>query len=234
VDRFRLVLPFLVIACVAVLGALGPVRGAAALPPPPGGPVASAGQFDPEEHEEEGEDEGESGDEEGEGAGDQREEEADDCEFDDEALEAACEEAEEEKEAEAAAAEECRLQSVEATVAAVPGRNQVRLTVHYKTFEPSAVAIELRSRGGKGGLDLGTDTAHFGRAGTFHSTRTLSGPQMARAMAAREFSIGFHAVNTPGFCGKDFERHLTSRHGAGNGPQWSDPSAARRAKASRD
>src|SRR4051794_23584865 len=59
----------------------------------------------------------------------------DECEFDDEAREEACEEALEEREVEEAEAEDCRLDSAEATVAAAPGRNKVRLTVRYKTFE---------------------------------------------------------------------------------------------------
>jgi hypothetical protein len=213
-----------VAAAVVALAALGFARAADAQPLPPSGSALLAGPADFEE-DDEGEDESESGDD--------GEEEADDCEFDDEAREEACEEAEEEKEVEEAEVEECRLESAEATVAAVPGRNQLRLTVRYKTFEPSAVAIDLQLRGAKGSLDLGTDTAHFGRSGTLHTTQTLSAPQMARALGAKEFTVGMHAVNTPGFCSDSFERHLTARKGTGPILQWSDPAAARRAKASR-
>jgi hypothetical protein len=56
---------------------------------------------------------------------------------------------------------------------------------------------------------------------------------MERAMAAREFTVGIYAVNTPDFCHQSFERHLTARKGAGAGMQWSDPGAVRRAKAAR-
>ena len=221
-ERFRWLAAFLAIVFVAALGSFGLARGAAALTLPVAGSSAASGAFELEE-----EDEGESED------GDEGGDEANSCEFADEAEEEACEEAEEDREVEEAEAEECRIEGAEATVAAVAGRNQVRLTVRYKTFEPSVVAVELGLRGGRGTLDLGTDTARFGRSGTLHSTRTLTDPQMARAMAAREFTVGLQAVNTPDFCNDAFERHLTARNGAGAGTQWSDPTAARRAKASR-
>jgi hypothetical protein len=223
VNRYRWLLTFLAAVFVVALGSLGLARGAAALTQPVG-PSTAAANFDLEEEDEEGEDE------EGEDEGG---EEADDCEFADEALEEACEEEAEEAEAEEAEAEECRLESAEATVATVPGRSGVRLTVYYKTFEPSAVAIDLQLRGARGALDLGTETARFGRNGTLHSYETLSAGQMARAMAAKEFTVALHAVNTPGFCSEDFERHLTARQDTGPGLRWSDPSAARRAKAAR-
>lgn len=221
-DRYRWLTTFLAIVFFAVLSSFGLSR-AVALTLPVAGPPAPPGAVEAEE--DEAEEEGEAGDDEG-------EEEADDCEFADEAQEEACEEAEEEREIEEAEAEECRLESAEATVAALPGRNQVRLTVRYKTFEPSAVAVDLGLRGPKGTLDLGTDTGHFARSGSFHATESLTDPQMARALAAREFSVELHAINTPGFCGEDFERHLSARKNTGAGVQWSDPTAARRAKAS--
>ena len=217
-DRFRLLAALLAIVLLAVLAIPAGVAAAQILPLP--GPAAATS---PAELEEEAEDEAEET-EEGEG---------DECEFEDEALEQACEEKVEEEEAEEAEAEECRLESAEATVAALPGRDQVRLTVRYKAFEPSAVAIALALRGAKGALDLGTETTHFGRSGTLHATHTLTAPQMTRAMAAKEFTVGIHALNTPGFCTEAFAQHLTSRKGAGAALQWTDPSAERRAKASR-
>jgi hypothetical protein len=226
VDRIRYPLTFLAIVFVAVLGAMGSARGAAAQEVPAAASAAPAApEFDFDEEELLDADLGEEA--EGEG------EEADECEFDDEAREEACEEELEEREMEELEAEECRLEAAEATVAAVPGRNQVRLTVRYKTFEASTVAIDLDLRGGKGSLDLGSDTARLGRSGTLHTTETLTDPQMTRALAAREFTVGIYAINTPDSCRDDFQRHLTARRGAGAGLQWSDPSEARRAKAAR-
>jgi hypothetical protein len=231
VDRYRW-LATLVLAIVAVAALIG-ARSAAALTPPPFDepPVAETmiAAANPVVVEEDDEAEEAEGDDEG-------EEEAVDCESDDQAAEEACEEAleaKEETEAEAAEAEECRLDSAEATVSAVPGRSEVRLTVRYRTYEPSAVAVDLRLRGTKGALDLGTSTAHFGPSGTLHSTENLSDAQMIQAMAAREFTVAIQAVNTPHFCREEFERHLTSRQGAGPGLHWADPTAARRAREAR-
>lgn len=230
-ERVRWLLTFVAIVFVAVLGAMGSVHASAA----PTTPVAStAAAPDPFDFDEAEEDEWEWEWDEGEAEASQDEgEAADECEFDDEAREEACEEALEEREVEEAEAEECRLDSAEATVAAVPGRNKVRLTVRYKTFQPSAVSIDLGLRGGKGVIDLGSDTANFGRSGTLHTTETLTDPQMERAMAAKEFTVGVYALNTPDSCRESFERHLTARKAAGAGMQWTDPSAARRAKAGR-
>ncbi len=230
-ERVRWLLTFVAIVFVAVLGAMGSVHANAASSAPLAGASAAADPFGLDEADE-GEvefawDEGEAEASQDEG------EAADECEFADEAAEEACEEALEEREFEEAEAEACLLDSAEATVAAVPGRNKVRLTVRYKTFEPSDVSIDLGLRGGKGALDLGSDTARFGRSGTLHSTETLSEPQMERALAAKEFTVGLYALNTPDFCRENFERHLTARKGAGAGMLWSDPSAPRRAKAAR-
>lgn len=227
-DRFRLLAAFLAIVFVAVLGAMGSVHAVAAPAQPVAAPAQPLGQFTFEEDDEE-----EGAFEAAFGAEDEIDLEADECEFDDEAREEACEEEVEEREVAEAEAEECRLESAEATVAAVPGRNQLRLTVRYRTFEPSVVAIDLGLRGGKGALDLGSDSAHFGRTGTLHSTQSLTDPQMERAMAAKEFTVAVAALNTPDFCGELFERHLTARASAGSGMVWSDPSSSRRAKASR-
>ncbi len=230
-DRYRrLGLVLLVLLALAALLGAG---SAAALRPPPatGAPLAAsaAGAVDFDEAEEEGEAEAEAAEDDGQSV-------AEDCESDDQATEEACEErveAKEEAEVEAEEAEECRLEGAEATVTTVPARDQVRLTVRYRTFEPSAVAIALELHGGKGALDLGTDTVHFGDSGTVHATETLTDAQMTRALAAREFTVAIQAVNTPRYCGEEFERHLTARKEAGGGLQWSDPGAAGRAKEAR-
>ena len=237
-ERFRWLLTSVGIVFVAVLGAMGSAHAFAA-PAPPVAPFTPTAPFDAfaaqDPFEDESEDEGDYADwDEGDAEASWDEgEPADECESDDEAAEEACEEAIEEREAEEIEAEECRLQSAEATVATLPGRNQLRLTIRYRTFEPSAVAIDIALRGGRGGLDLGSDAARFGRAGTLHTTQRLTEPQMRRALAAREFTVGVYALNTPDYCRKSFERHLTARKGAGAVRQWTDPDAVRRAKAAR-
>jgi hypothetical protein len=137
------------------------------------------------------------------------------CEAEPEAGES-CEEAEEATE-EAAAAEECVIEDAAATVAANPGNDTVRLAIHYKAFEPAAVAIDARLHGSKGGLHLGADRARFRRAGVFHDSFGLSKKEMVRALAAREFAIELHAVNTPASC----RMELTAHRGGGRKLLWS-------------
>jgi hypothetical protein len=127
-----------------------------------------------------------------------------------------CEEAEQALE-EVVAAEECVIEDAAATVAASPGSDTVRLTIHYKAFEPAAVAIDARLRGSKGGLHLGADHARFHRAGVFHDSFGLSKKEMVRALAAREFAIELHAVNTPTSC----RMQLTAHRGGSRKLLWS-------------
>jgi hypothetical protein len=214
----------LVAAVLVLLAALALARGAAFAhaAAPAGGPAAAPAVFVEDDEDEAEEDEFDfAGD-------DESDEEAEDnpCASDNEAKEEACEEKLEEEEAEELMADECRLSAAEATVTSVPGQNEVRLTVRYRTFQPSSVAIELRLRGARGPLDLGVDSARFNRAGTVHLTRELSDAEMERAAAAKEFTVGIHAVNSPRFCRGLYERHLTAHKGS----RWTDPTATRRAK----
>jgi hypothetical protein len=154
---------------------------------------------------------GEEADENEEGEGDESEA----CEADPEEGES-CEEAEEAVE-EAAAAEECVIEDATATVAASPGNDTVRLTIRYKAFAPAAVAIDARLRGSKGGVRLGKDRARFRRAGVFHDSFGLGKKEMVRALAAREFAIELHAVNTPASC----RMQLTAHRGGSSKLLWS-------------
>lgn len=127
-----------------------------------------------------------------------------------------CEEAEKAVEEEVEA-EECVIKDATAKVAASPGNDTVRLTIHYKAFEPAAVAIDARLRGSKGGLHLGADHARFRRTGVFHDSFGLSKKEMVRALAAREFAIELHAVNTPSYC----RMQLTAHRGGSRTLLWS-------------
>ena len=109
------------------------------------------------------------------------------------------------------------IEDATAVVAANPGNDTVRLTIHYRAFSPTAVAIDARLRGSKGGLHLGADRARFRRAGVFHDSFGLSEKEMVRALAAREFAIELHAVNTPASC----RMQLTAHRGGGRKLLWS-------------
>lgn len=116
-----------------------------------------------------------------------------------------------------AEAEECVLKNATAAVAANPGSNTVRLTIRYTAYKPSAVAVDARLRGSKGGLHLGASHARFRQAGVFHDSFGLSKKEMVRALAAREFAIDLRAVNTPASCAL----HLTASRGGGHKRLWS-------------
>lgn len=129
-----------------------------------------------------------------------------------------CAEATKKAEAEELAeAEECVLADATASIAVNPGNDTVRLTVHYRTYKPSAVAIDSRLRGNKGGLHLGASHARFRRAGVFHDSFGLNKKEMARALAAREYAIELRAVNTPPSCAL----HLTTHRGGARKLLWS-------------
>ncbi|HMI81296.1 MAG TPA: hypothetical protein VK480_05865 [Solirubrobacterales bacterium] len=113
-------------------------------------------------------------------------------------------------------AEECLLESADASVKASPGSGKVRLTVRYRSFEPISVSVDARLRGAKGGLRLGQDRTRFRRSGVYRDTFKLGERQMAKALAARKFTIDLQAAGTPGYCAV----HLTASR-AGAKPRWS-------------
>jgi hypothetical protein len=154
-------------------------------------PAAQASPFGgPPEEETEADEEGESEEPEA--------DEGEDCDKEEDEL---CEEESEEE------AEECLLEDADASFTAAPGAGEVRLRVHYRAFEPTAVVVDARLRGNKGALHLGTDRARFHRAGVYRYSFDLGSRQMTKAVAAREFEVDLYAVGTPADC----EMHLATR-----------------------
>lgn len=165
---------------------------------------------DPEEAEEEMEDEEDEG------------WEYEDCEVEEDEEEEC-----EEEESEEVAPPECLLNSAVASVSASPARDTVRLSVRYTARSVAAVRIGFRLRGGKGALRLGVDQERFKRAGVFRQTERLSEAQMKKVVAAKDFTVELAAVNTPGYCHRYFDRHLTVRRANGAALTWSEPAARR-------
>lgn len=97
-------------------------------------------------------------------------------------------------------AEECLLVSASASFTAAPGAGQVRLTIHYRTLKPTAVAVDARLRGAKGGVHLGDERVRFHRAGVYREVFSLGSKQRAKAVAARDLEVELHAVGTPADC----------------------------------
>jgi hypothetical protein len=150
-----------------------------------------------------------------------------------EELEAAeCEEGEEEEcegEASGAGAEvpdECLLSSAQATVFVSSAQDRLRLVVHYTTSTPALVAIAYGLHGSRGSLYLGQSTKQFAKSGVFRQTASLSEAQVAKATAAKDFSVQLYAVHAPHYCRHYFEQRLTVRHAAPSGLSWADPEAS--------
>jgi len=207
-------LSLLLVFLLALLAAAGPAQ-AVSLPPSPLTLLAEEeGEELEEEAGEELEDEGEE--ESGEPAG-PTESYEEECEWFVEEGESCAEATKKAEAEELAEAEECVLKDAAATVAANPSSSTVRLTIRYKAYKPSAVAVDSRLRGNKGGLHLGTSRSLFRQAGVFHDSFGLSKKEMARALAAREFAIDLRAVNTPASCAL----HLTASRSGGRKRLWS-------------
>jgi hypothetical protein len=151
---------------------------------------------------EEAGDEAEAGNDEGDEAEEAGEAEFCEAEDEEEEEEQLCEEGLEAEEAEG-----CKLDDASASVAAAAGAEEVRLTVHYKAFEPTPVTVDARLLGSKGGLHLGSKHVRFLRSGVYRDSFGLSPRQMTKALAAHEFEVDLHAAGTPADCAL----HLSSR-----------------------
>jgi hypothetical protein len=186
-------------ATLTLVAVLGLAKSAQALTvPAAGGPgIAVAAPSDDEL-----EDEAESS--EGEGF------EAEGCETDEE-----CED-----EGPSEAPPECLLSSAEATVFAAAGKNQVRLQVRYRTTAPTDVSLDYGLHGGKGSLYLGGERKRFSNHGVLHLTRSLTAAQMAKVMAARNFTVRLRVPAAPGYCQAFFDRQLDIRRATPSGLSW--------------
>jgi hypothetical protein len=96
--------------------------------------------------------------------------------------------------------EECALKGGKAAITASPGKRQLRLTVHYRTWKPASVSVEASLKGPKGAVHLGTDHARFRRSGVYRDTFSLAEKQMKKALVAHDLSVELHVVNEPASC----------------------------------
>jgi hypothetical protein len=196
------------LATLMLIGILAIAKSAQAFtvvdPGAPGPTVAAALPFTPELEEEDEEEEFE----------------AEECE----------EEAEEEcgEEAGLEAPPECLISSAQATVFASSGQDKLRLVLRYTAASPTAAVIGFGLHGSKGSLFLGESKKQLSKAGVIRETEVLGEPQMAKVIAAKDFTVQLYAVQAPHFCRHYFDRHLTVRHAAPSGLIWADPEASLR------
>lgn len=123
------------------------------------------------------------------------------CESDEEGV---CEEDEESDEPRGrrkAEEDGCLLKGASAAVSVNPGKQRLRLSVHYRTWKPTSVSVEAVLRGVKGAVYLGTSHTHFRRSGVYRDSFALAEKQTKKALAAREVSVDLQVVNSPPSCG---------------------------------
>ena len=195
-------------ATVALIAILSMARSAQALTLPVVGPLPNPAAAAPDPEAEAESDEGE-----------EEEFESEECEEEEEEGE----ECEEEDGSEAPS--ECLLSSASAKVSASTASDKLRLVVRYTTFSPASVAVYYFLRGSKGPLSLGGDRKHFARSGVFRQTETLSESQMAKVLAAKDFTVQLRPSKAPRYCHSLFDRHLTAKRAVAGGLSWSDPDA---------
>lgn len=127
-----------------------------------------------------------------------------------------CDEEAQKKAGAVTAPEACRVRSAESSITTLPGSDRVALTVHYLTYKPSTVSLDLKLKDGKGSLKIGSATKHLGKQGVLHLTTKVPDAVMERATKAREFDVALRAQQTPGYCGAMLEQQLRAKHPIGD------------------
>jgi hypothetical protein len=188
-------------ATLTLIAILGIAKSAQALSVPFAGPpgIVAAPAPPPDE---ESEDEAEASEDEG--------FELEECEEDDE-----CEE-----DTGLDAPQECLLSNAEATVFATANKDQVRLQVRYTTTSPTAVAVAYGLHGAKGSLYLGGEKKQFARQGVLRLSKSLSEDQMAKVMAAKDFTVRLRVPEAPGYCKAFFDQQLNIKRATPSGLAW--------------
>jgi len=183
-------------ATLTLIAVLGIAKSAQALTVPFAGPpgIVAAPAPPPDE---ESEDEAEASEDE-------------DFEFEE------CEEDEECEDTDLDAPQECLLSSTEATVFATANKDKVRLQVRYTTTSPTAVAIAYGLHGAKGSLYLGGGKKQFAREGVL----SLTEDQMAKVMAAKDFTVRFRVPAAPDYCKAFFDHQLDIKRATPSGLAW--------------
>jgi hypothetical protein len=115
---------------------------------------------------------------------------------------------------------ECLLSKAEATVFAAANRDRVRLRIRYTTTSPTPVAVDYGLHGSKGALYLGGDRERFAKHGVLRLTRDLTDKQMAKVMAAKDFTVRLRVSAAPGYCKAFFDHQLDVKHAIPSGLAW--------------
>jgi hypothetical protein len=191
-------------ATLTLVAVLGIARSAQALTvPPAGGPAIVAAPAPAAD--EEDEEEAEASEDEG---------------FEDENCGVEEDEECEDESAGPEAPQECLLTSAQATVAVAANHNRVRLQVRYATSAPTAASVDYGLHGSKGPLYLGGEKKHLAKQGVLRLSKTLTETQMAKAMAAKGFTVRLRVPAAPGYCQAFFDYQLDVRRATPGGVSW--------------
>ncbi|HEX5610905.1 MAG TPA: hypothetical protein VFX45_12535 [Solirubrobacterales bacterium] len=114
---------------------------------------------------------------------------------------------------------ECGLRTARGAVVADESRSAIRTQVSYTSFDPVDVAIELRLNG-RGSLTLWRDHKRLRETGVVHASERLSKGQLAKVMAARNFTLTIKVLDAPRECNRYFDRHLKTRRAVGDQVTW--------------
>lgn len=127
---------------------------------------------------------------------------------------------EEEEQGRSVAPPECLLSSAEPVVFAASNRDRVRLQIRYETASPTTATVVYGLHGGKGALYLGSEKKHLGKQGVLRLNRDLTEVQMAKVVAAKDFTVRIRVAAAPGWCQALFERQLDLRRATPSGFSW--------------
>lgn len=129
-------------------------------------------------------------------------------------------ECEEDLEGGSEAPAECLLSTAHPTVFAFGNSDKVRLQIRYTSSSPTAVKVDYGLHGAKGSLFLGSEKKRFGKKGVLTLNRKLTETQMAKVLAARDFTVRLRVQAAPRWCGSYFDRHLDLRRATPRGLTW--------------
>jgi hypothetical protein len=126
----------------------------------------------------------------------------------------------EEEEASVEPPAECGLRTARATVVADASQSKLRTQISYTSFAPVRVAIGFRLHGGKGSLTVGRERKRLSYAGVVHASERLGKAQLAKVLAARDFTATVRVLDAPGYCKRYFDRRLKIRRSSGDRITW--------------
>jgi hypothetical protein len=207
---------FITLALIAILGIATSAQGLTAPAGSAGSAGALASPFGEEAVTAGGEGEGENGEEEeSEGEECEEDEVGEEGEDDEEAACTGKDPGQGQGQGNPTAPQVCPLSSAKATVFVLSNGDKVRLQVRYATTQPTNAAVDYGLHGGRGSLELGGATKRFANRGVLLLTKSLSGAQTAKVVAARGFTVRIRVRNC-----RVFVRQLTIKRATPGGATW--------------